>query len=74
MTAAIVWTVLILIGCGIYLAGDVNGRRAVWEKRRRDRRRIAERAYEEVTLLGLCDELADNERWSRKAPSLEVVR
>jgi hypothetical protein len=41
------------------------------------RRRLAERAYDELTLaLALADpeDLMDNERWSRRASPLRVVR
>lgn len=76
MTAAIVWSILILVGSGLYLAGEVHGRRSVWQRQRRKHRQIAEQACEEVSFLGLLDEdaLADNDRWSRKVRHFEVDR
>ena len=78
MTAAFVWAILILAGSGLFLAGEVSGRRAERRVRERMRRRLAELAYDELSLrLANADaaELADNTRWSRNvARRFEVVR
>lgn len=78
MTAAVVWSILILAGSGLYLAGEVHGRRSERRVRERMRRRLAELTYDELTIrLANADpaELADNARWSRNvARRFEVVR
>jgi hypothetical protein len=74
MTAALVWAILILAGSGLYLAGEINGRRS---ERRLGRARIG-RANSVVALEAVsmndAAELADNDRWSRKVTRLEVIR
>lgn len=75
MTAAVVWSVLMIVGSALYLAGEVNGRRA---ERKLGRHRVGRRnsydAFEALTLTAANDDLSDNDRWSRKAAHLEVVR
>ena len=78
MTAAIVWAVLILVGSALYLAGEIEGRRRERRVRERMRRRLAELAYDELTIrLANADaaDLADNAPWSRNVTRrFEVVR
>jgi hypothetical protein len=78
VTAAIVWAVLILAGSALYLAGEIEGRRRERRVRERMRRRLAELAYDELTIrLANADaaDLADNARWSRNMTRrFEVVR
>ena len=78
MTAAIVWSILILVGSGLYLAGELEGRRKERRVRERMRRRLAQHAYDEMTIrLANADmaDLADNTRWSRNVTRrFEVIR
>jgi len=78
MTAALLWAIIILGGSALFLAGEVEGRRRERRVRERMRRRLAELAYDELTIrLANADaaELADNARWSRNVTRrFEVVR
>ena len=75
MTAAYMFAALLLAFSVGALIGEAYGRRAAWEKVQRHRRRLAERAYDDLTIgAALADPevLADNARHSRRV--LEVVR
>jgi hypothetical protein len=78
MTAALLWAIIILGGSALFLAGEVEGRRRERRVRERMRRRLAELAYDELTIrLANADaaDLADNARWSRNMTRrFEVVR
>jgi tRNA A37 N6-isopentenylltransferase MiaA len=78
MTAALLWAIIILGGSALFLAGEVEGRRRERRVRERMRRRLAELAYDELTIrLANADaaDLADNARWSRNVTRrFEVVR